>query len=142
MQLADPPAYFPVELPQALGTESYMTESAAIDQAEDILYGKGKTGQGLPKKVRRALERKEALVAVINQIEVIKADRTSKREPKVNPEERDARFMKHCGGRIQLSYNSQATVDEKKGAIVAEGVTTEANDKRQMLPMPEAVEET
>jgi len=58
----------------------------------------------LPKKVRRALETKEALVAAIKQIEAIKeADRTGKREPKVNPEERDAQFMKHCGDRIQPS---------------------------------------
>jgi transposase len=123
--------------------EKYMAESAAIDEAEDILYGKAKTGQELPKKVRKALERKEALVAAIKQIEAIKeADRTGNKEPKVNPQERDAQFMKHCGGRIQLSYNCQAAVDEKKGVIVAEGVTTEANDKRQMLPMLRAVEET
>jgi len=32
-----------------------------------------------------------------------------------------------------------AAVDEKKGVTVAEGVTIEANDKRQMLPMPEVV---
>lgn len=123
--------------------EKYTAESAAIDQAEDVLYGKAKTGQELPKKVRKALERKGALMAAINQIEAIRqTDRTGKKEPKINPEERDARFMKHCGGRIQLSYNCQAAVDEKEGVIVAEGVTTEANDKRQMLPMLEAVEET
>lgn len=122
--------------------EKYMAESAAIDQAEDVLYGKTKTGQELSRKVRKALERKDILVAAIKEIEAIKeADRTGKKEPKVNPGERDARFMKHCGGRIQLSYNCQAAVDEKEGVIVAEGVTTEANDKRQMLPMLKEVEE-
>jgi transposase len=50
--------------------------------------------------------------------------------------------MKHNGGRIRLSYNCQAAVDEKEGVIVAAEITNEANDKRQMLPMLEEVEET
>jgi transposase len=50
--------------------------------------------------------------------------------------------MKHSGGRIRLSYNCQAAVDEKEGVIVAAEVTNEANDKRQMLPMLKKVEET
>jgi transposase len=50
--------------------------------------------------------------------------------------------MKHNGGQIRLSYNCQAAVDEKEGVIVAAEITNEANDKRQMLPMLEEVEET
>ena len=43
---------------------------------------------------------------------------------------------------LRLSYNCQAAVDEKEGVIVAADITSEANDKRQMLPMLEKVEET
>jgi transposase len=43
--------------------------------------------------------------------------------------------MKHNGGRIRLSYNCQAAVDEKEGVIVAAEVTNAANDKKQKLPM-------
>lgn len=50
--------------------------------------------------------------------------------------------MKHNGGRILLSYNCQAAVDEKEGVIVAADITSEANDKRQMLPVLEKIEET
>ena len=50
--------------------------------------------------------------------------------------------MKHNGGRIRLSYNCQVAVDEKEGVIVAAEVTNEANDKKQMLPMLDKVEET
>ncbi|MFC1966744.1 transposase [Chloroflexota bacterium] len=50
--------------------------------------------------------------------------------------------MKHSGGRIRLSYNYQAAVVEKEGVIVATGITSEANDNRQMLTMLEKVEAT
>ncbi len=121
----------------------YMAEGLAIEQAEDTLYGKDKTSQELPKKVKRALERKEAILAAIEEIRAIKEnDTTGKKEPKINPSESEARFMKHNGGRIQLSYNCQAAVDDKEGVIVAAEATIEANDKRQMLPMLQAVEET
>ena len=123
--------------------ERYMAEGSAIDKAEDALYGENRTEQSLPRKVKQALEKKEAIVAAIKEIQEIKEkDNTGKKEPKLNPLEKEARFMKHNGGRIRLSYNCQAAVDEKEGVIVAADVTSEANDKRQMLPMLEKVEET
>jgi transposase len=123
--------------------EKYMAEGLAIDKAEDALFGENKTGQELPKKVKQALEKREAIVAAIKEIQEIKeSDKTRKKEPKINPLESEARFMKHNGGRIRLSYNCQAAVDEKEGIIVAADITSEANDKMQMLPMLEKVEET
>ena len=123
--------------------ERYMAEGLAIDKAEDALYGENRTGQELPKKVKQAVEKREAIVAAIKEIQAIKEnDRTGKKEPKINPLESEARFMKHNGGRVQLSYNCQAAVDEKEGVIVAAEITSEANDKKQMLPMLEKVEET
>ena len=123
--------------------ERHMAEGLAIDKAEDTLYGEDRTGQELPKEVKQALEKREAIVAAIKEIQEIKeSDKTGKKEPKLNPLEKEARFMKHSGGRIRLSYNCQAAVDEKEGVIVATGITSEANDKRQMLPMLEKVEET
>ena len=123
--------------------EKYMAEGLAIDKAEDTIYGESKTGQELPKEVKQAIEKREAIVAAIKEIQEIKeSDKTGKKEPKINPLEKKARFMKHSGGRIRLSYNCQAAVDEKEGVIVAADITSEANDKRQMLPMLEKVEET
>ncbi len=123
--------------------EKYMADGLAIDKAEDILYGENRAGQELPKEVKQALEKREAIVAAIKEIQEIKEnDKTGKKEPKLNPLEKEARFMKHNGGRIRLSYNCQAAVDEKEGVIVAADITSEANDKRQMLPMLEKVEET
>jgi len=123
--------------------EKYMADGLAIDKAEDILYGENRAGQELPKEVKQALEKREAIVAAIKEIQEIKEnDKTGKKGPKLNPLEKEARFMKHNGGRIRLSYNCQAAVDEKEGVIVAADITSEANDKRQMLPMLEKVEET
>ena len=123
--------------------EKYMAEGLAIDKAEDTLYGENRAGQELPKEVKQALEKREAIVAAIKEIqEITENDKTGKKEPKLNPLEKEARFMKHNGGRIRLSYNCQAAVDEKEGVIVAADITSEANDKRQMLPMLEKVEET
>jgi transposase len=122
--------------------ERYMAEGLAIDKAEDTLYGENRTGQGLPKKAKQALEKREAIVAAIKEIQEIKENaKTGKKEPKLNPLEKEARFMKHNGGRIRLSYNCQAAVDEKEGVIVAADITSEANDKKQLLPMLEKVEE-
>jgi len=123
--------------------ERYIAEGLAIDKAEDTLYGENRTGQELPREVKQALEKREAIMAAIKEIQEIKEnDKTGKKEPKINPLESEARFMKHNGGRIRLSYNCQAAVDEKEGVIVAAEITNEANDKRQMLPMLEKVEET
>jgi len=123
--------------------ERYMAEGLAIDKAEDAIYGENRTGQELPRKVKQALEKREAIVAAIKEIQEIKEnDKTGKKEPKLNPLEKEARFMKHNGGRIRLSYNCQAAVDKKEGVIVAADITSEANDKKQMLPMLEKVAET
>lgn len=59
-----------------------------------------------------SMEKIEAIVSAIKEIQAIKEDdKTEKKEPKINPLEGEARFMKHNGGRIRLSYNCQAAVE-------------------------------
>lgn len=58
----------------------------------------------------------------------------------MHPGERDATVMKNHEG-TRLGFNSQAVVDSKKGFIVAADVTNEGNDKRQLVPMLEHVQE-
>jgi hypothetical protein len=58
----------------------------------------------------------------------------------MNPAEPEARMMKNHEG-TRMAYNAQVVVDAKAGIIVAPEVTTEANDKLQLNPMLERVQE-
>lgn len=121
--------------------EKYLKDGITIDEAEDILYGRDKSGFELPEEAIKNLEKKGAIEKALEEIKGIKeTDKTKKKEPKINPIEEEARFMKHSGGRIQLSYNAQIAVEEN-GIIVAAEITNEANDKKQMVPMLKEVEE-
>ncbi len=51
----------------------------------------------------------------------------------------ESRIMKSKDGFVQ-AYNAQAAVDAEAQIIVAQGVTQEANDKRQLVPMTDAIE--
>jgi hypothetical protein len=57
-----------------------MAKGLAIDKAEDTLYGQDRTGQELPKEVKQALEKREAIVAAIKEIQEIKEnDKTGRK---------------------------------------------------------------
>ena len=51
----------------------------------------------------------------------------------------ESRIMKSKDGFVQ-AYNAQAAVDAEAQIIVAQGVTQDANDKHQLVPMTDAVE--
>lgn len=128
------------EIEQEIG--EYLARGVAIDEGEDALYGRENKGYGVPKKILKKIKQQAGIKKAIAEIKTIKeADKSRKKDPKINPVEDEARFMKHNGGRIRLSYNCQAAVDES-GVIVAADITNEANDKRQLVPMLKEVEDT
>lgn len=53
----------------------------------------------------------------------------------------ESRFIKNKKGRIELSYNTQLTVDHKKGIIIANNVCQDRNDVHQLKPQLELVEQ-
>ena len=54
--------------------------------------------------------------------------------------EPEARFMRTTDGK-RPAYNLQTAVDSEHGIIIAQQVTTEANDERSLLPMAQAAKE-
>ncbi|WP_319507250.1 IS1182 family transposase [uncultured Methanolobus sp.] len=53
----------------------------------------------------------------------------------------ESRFIKNKKGRIELVYNTQLTVDHKKGIIIANDVCQDRNDVHQLKPQLTLVEQ-
>jgi transposase len=53
----------------------------------------------------------------------------------------ESRFIKNKKSRIELGYNTQLTVDHKKGIIIANDVCQDRNDTHQLKPQLELVEQ-
>ena len=82
--------------------------------------------------------REKAAVAGKSADEVKKAKPTDKDQ--YNFTDPESRIMKGGDGFVQ-GYNAQAAVEPEKGLIVGQFVTQAANDKEQLRPMLEAVEQ-
>src|ERR1019366_7993237 len=134
-----------------------LKEAERIDAEEDARYGRNSYGDELPAELQRREERlqrireaKRALEARVRQ----EAEATAKEpdgegsQQNVKPEEKDqynftdpeSRILKGPDGFLQ-GYNAQIAVEPVLQLIVGQGVTQEANDKRQLLPMLRQVKE-
>jgi transposase len=126
-----------------------LCEADRQDQAEDARYGKDQTGEELPQELRRResrLERIRQAKRALEQEARHPAQETGKEQSK--PEDKkqynftdpQSRIMKGSDGFLQ-GYNCQIAVEENFQLIVGQAVTQEANDKEQLEPMVEAIEE-
>lgn len=124
-------------------------EADRQDEAEDRRYGQDRTGEELPEELRRResrLERIRQAKRVLEEEARQKAQEAGKEETK--PEDKQqynftdsqSRIMKGSDGFVQ-GYNCQIAVEENFQLIVGQAVTQEANDKKQLEPMVEAIEE-
>jgi transposase len=143
----------------------------AIDEEEDMLYGE-KRGDELPPeldtpdKIRKKIEEieeargkrlKRAAKRIITEhalgdeqqkekmVEKLdKAEEELKKsgQKAVSLSDPEARFMENKKNRIELSYNSQITVDHDSGIIVANEVTQDCTDHHQLQPQVEKTEES
>jgi transposase len=124
---------------------------AAADAEEDTRYGKDRTGDELPselqrretrlKKVReakRALEARARAKAVAEGFDPKTAK--PKEKDQYNFTDPESRIMKGADGFIQ-GYNAQTAVEPDLQLTVGQGVTAAANDKEQLLPMLDVVEQ-
>lgn len=139
-----------------------MKEAEEIDQNEDLEYG-NQRGDELPEELKQLETRKEKIKNAIQALKKEKAQlknelidnkvktgkkgvltKTEKKKienKKINITDHDANYMKERQGCIRTNYNAQASVDEENQFIVACDVTTECNDKKQLIPMVKQSEE-
>jgi transposase len=153
----------------AAEVDRLLAEAEALDEKEDKKYGKGKRGDELPKELRfkqaRLAKIRQAKQALEEQArrEAIEAGKLDKNDDPPTggetgssessagvPKDKNQRNFTDPDSRIMLDgatksfvqgFNGQAAVDCSSQVIVAADVTQQANDKQQLVPMVEQIEE-
>jgi transposase len=126
-----------------------LSEAERQDEAEDTRYGKDRVGDELPEELRRRESRlkriREAKRALEEQArrEVQEAGKEQAKpqdKKQYNFTDPQSRIMKGSDGFVQ-GYNCQIAVEENFQLIVGQAVTQQANDKEQLEPMVQAIED-
>jgi transposase len=126
-------------------------QAQAADKEEDQRYGRDRRGDELPEE----LQRRETRIARIREAKRALEERARKQarsegeDPKkAQPEPKaqysftdpESRILKGANGFVQ-GYNTQIAVEPLFQLIVGQRVTQAANDKQQMVPLVETIEE-
>jgi transposase len=131
--------------------KSLLAQAEAADAAEDALHGKDRRGDELPEELQRRESRlkkiREAKQAVEERARE-KAVAEQKDPEEARPAAKDqhnftdpeSRIMMGPDGFVQ-GYNAQAAVESTTQLIVGQTVTEAGNDKEQLLPMLEKIEQ-
>jgi len=128
-----------------------MARAAAADAEEDTLFGKDKRGDQLPEELERRqtrLDRVREAKRVVEERAREKARAAGKPANEAKPEAKsqynftdpESRIMKRGEGFVQ-AYNGQIAVEPEFQLIVGQLVTQAGNDKEQVQPMVQAIEE-
>ena len=149
---------------QRLGAEvrRLLAEAERVDAEEDARYGRNSSGDELPAELQRREERlrrigaaKRALEERVRQeaeaeaVEPSGSDESKEEaEKKAVPKDKDqynftdadSRIMKGGDGFVQ-AYNAQIAVEPVLQLIVGQSLTQASNDKKQLLPMIQVVEQ-
>jgi hypothetical protein len=128
-----------------------LEQAAAADAEEDAAYGQDQRGDELPAelerretRIKKIREAKRALEARAREKAVAEGADPKKAQPKekdqYNFTDPESRIMKGADGFVQ-AYNAQAAVEPDLQLIVGQTVTQATNDKEQLLPMVEVMEQ-
>jgi len=129
-----------------------LAEAEQIDKEEDKRYGRNRRGDELPAELQRREQRLQRIAEAKRELEErVRAEAAEKKEPeakKAKPEAKDqhnftdpeSRIMKGPDGFLQ-AYNAQIAVEPALQLIVGQAVTQQANDKKQLLPMIDTVQQ-
>ncbi len=128
-----------------------LKQAEAVDKEEDQRYGREPQGEELPEE----LQRRETRIARIREAKKAleerareKAESEGKVDQEAKPRAKDqynftdpeSRILKGSDGFVQ-GYNTQVAVEPTLQLIVGQTVTQAANDKQQMVPLIEVIEE-
>jgi transposase len=133
--------------------QQLLDQARAADEMEDRQYG-GKRGDELPEELRRRETRlakiKEAKKVIEQRArdQAAEGGQSGEEAKRAKPEDKDqynftdpeSRMMKGADGFVQ-GYNAQAAVEPKLLLIVSQSVTEATNDKKQLIPMVELIEQ-
>lgn len=128
-----------------------LERAEAVDAEEDAQYGKDKLGDELPEelgrrqtRLKRLREAKRALEQRAREKAAAEGKRAEQAEPEgkaqYNFTDPESRIMKGPDGFVQ-GYNAQVAVEEGFQLIVGQAITQEVNDKQQVAPMVEVIQE-
>jgi transposase len=128
-----------------------LNQAEAADKEEDSRYGRDRRGDELPEELQRretriarireakhALEERAREQAKSKGKDLEEAQPTKKAQ--YNFTDPESRMLKGSDGFLQ-GYNTQIAVEPVFQLIVGQRVTQAANDKQQMVPLVEAIEE-
>ena len=128
-----------------------LKQAEAVDEEEDKRYGRERQGEELPEE----LQRRETRIARIREAKKAleerareKAESEKKDDQEAKPESKaqynftdpESRILNGSDAFVQ-GYNTQVAVEPTLQLIVGQRVTQAANDKQQMVPLIEVVQE-
>lgn len=128
-----------------------LSQAEAADREEDQRYGGDRRGEELPEE----LQRRETRIARIREAKEALEERAREQARKEgkDPEEvkptakmqynftdPESRILKGADGFVQ-GYNTQIAVEPAFQLIVGQRVTQAANDKQQLVPLVETIEQ-
>src|SRR6202795_4462460 len=130
-----------------------LERAKAADETEDRQYG-DKRGDELPEELRRRETRLAKIKLAQKVVEQRARDKaaeegqSAEEAKRAKPDDKDqyyftdpeSRMMKGADGFVQ-GYNAQAAVEPKLLLIVGQSVTEATNDKKQLIPMVELIEQ-
>jgi len=133
--------------------QQLLAQAEAADEEEDRRHG-DKRGDELPEELRRRESRLAKIKMAKKVVEQRARDKAAAEGKSVaaakqaKPTDKDqynftdpeSRIMKGADGFVQ-GHNAQAAVEPERGLIVGQTVTEAANDKEQLQPMVEAIEQ-
>ena len=124
--------------------EDLLAKAAKCDEEEDEEY-QDKTGYEIPEelkiKEKRLAKIKEAKEALEKREQELNPGKQIDDKKQISFADKEARIMGKKGN-FDYSYNGQISVDEDNQIIVGQHLTQNANDKQEVDPAVEEIEET